>query len=35
MIYYVEDDLNIRELVVYTLNQMNLPARGFESAVPF
>ena len=29
MIYYVEDDDNIRELVVYTLTQMQLPCRGF------
>ena len=29
MIYYVEDDDNIRELVVYTLTQMNLPCKGF------
>ena len=29
MIYYVEDDDNIRELVVYTLAQMQLPCRGF------
>jgi DNA-binding response OmpR family regulator len=27
MIYYVEDDANIRELVVYTLNQTGLAAR--------
>jgi len=32
MIYLVEDDDNIRELVVYTLNQTGLPAKGF--AVP-
>ena len=30
MIYYVEDDDNIRELVVYTLNQVGLEARGFS-----
>ena len=29
MIYLVEDDDNIRELVVYTLNQMKLPTKGF------
>ncbi|MCD8384382.1 MAG: response regulator transcription factor [Clostridiales bacterium] len=29
MIYLVEDDGNIRELVVYTLNQTGLEARGF------
>lgn len=35
MIYYVEDDENIRELVVYTLAQMGMPARGFGSADAF
>lgn len=30
MIYLVEDDNNIRELVVYTLNEMNMPTKGFE-----
>jgi two-component system alkaline phosphatase synthesis response regulator PhoP len=35
MIYYVEDDENIRELVVYTLSQMGLPARGFSDATIF
>ena len=30
MIYLVEDDTNIRELVTYTLNSMGLPARGFD-----
>ncbi|MCD7880477.1 MAG: response regulator transcription factor [Clostridiales bacterium] len=29
MIYLVEDDSNIRELVVYTLNQTGLEAKGF------
>ncbi len=29
MIYLVEDDGNIRELVVYTLNQTGLEAKGF------
>lgn len=29
MIYLVEDDSNIRELVVYTLNRSQLEARGF------
>lgn len=28
MIYYVEDDENIRELVVYTLTQMGMPTEG-------
>lgn len=35
MIYYVEDDSNIRELVVYTLTQMGLPARGFLDSESF
>ena len=35
MIYYVEDDANIRELVVYTLNQTGLVAKGFSSASAF
>lgn len=35
MIYYVEDDGNIRELVVYTLGQMGLPTRGFADAEAF
>lgn len=35
MIYYVEDEENIRELVVYTLNQMSLPARGFSDCTAF
>lgn len=30
MIYLVEDDENIRELVIYTLNQSGLEAEGFE-----
>lgn len=29
MIYLVEDDENIRELVVYTLNRSGIPAKGF------
>ena len=29
MIYLVEDDSNIRELVVYTLNSMGMPCEGF------
>lgn len=29
MIYYVEDDDSIRELVVYTLNQMGMETQGF------
>ena len=35
MIYLVEDDENIRELVVYTLNTSNMEAIGFEKAAPF
>ncbi len=35
MIYYVEDDDNIRELVVYALQQMGLPCQGFPSGVEF
>ena len=35
MIYYVEDDDSIRELVVYTLTQMGMPAQGFVCAEPF
>ena len=35
MIYYVEDDNNIRDLVVYTLRQTGLEARGFSTAGAF
>ncbi|MDD6883842.1 MAG: response regulator transcription factor [Eubacteriales bacterium] len=35
MIYYVEDDDNIRELVVYTLTQVGLPAQGFSESQSF
>ena len=35
MIYYVEDDTNIRDLVVYTLNQSGFEAQGFENAEEF
>ncbi len=35
MIYYVEDDENIRELVVYTLTQMGIPAEGFADGAAF
>lgn len=35
MIYLVEDDDNIRELVVYTLNTSGLSAVGFSDSVPF
>ena len=29
MIYFVEDDASIRELVLYTLNNAGLQAEGF------
>ena len=35
MIYYLEDDTNIRELVVYTLNQSGFPAQGFADVPSF
>lgn len=35
MICYIEDDTNIRDLVVYTLNHSNLPAIGFSEANSF
>ena len=35
MIYLVEDDDNIRELVVYTLNTSGLSAVGYSDSVPF
>ena len=35
MIYCVEDDGNIRELVVYTLNTAGMEARGFEDGKSF
>lgn len=35
MIYYVEDDESIRELVVYTLRQMGMEIRGFCDATAF
>lgn len=35
MIYYVEDDTNIRELVVYSLNHSDLVAQGFTNATAF
>ena len=35
MIFYVEDDDSIRELVVYTLGQMGMPIQGFPCADPF
>lgn len=35
MIYYVEDDDSIRELVVYTLSQMGMETQGFASGEEF
>ncbi len=35
MIYYVEDDESIRELVVYTLNQMGMEICGFSEPNAF
>lgn len=35
MIYFVEDDSNIRDLVVYTLETTGFPARGFENGKKF
>lgn len=35
MIYLLEDDDNIRELVIYTLNSQNLQAAGFARPSPF
>ena len=35
MIFCVEDDSNIRELVVYTLNTTGMQARGFEDGKSF
>ncbi|MGI6664151.1 MAG: response regulator transcription factor [Christensenellaceae bacterium] len=35
MIYYVEDDTNIRDLVVYTLRQSGYDACGFSEAATF
>lgn len=35
MIYLVEDEMNIRDLVIYTFNSTGLEARGFEKASDF
>ena len=35
MIYYVEDDINIRELALYALRQSGLEAQGFPDAGAF
>ena len=35
MIYLLEDDDNIRELVIYTLNSQGLEAEGFSKPADF
>ena len=35
MIYLVEDDNSIRELVIYTLQSTGFPAKGFSCAKEF
>lgn len=35
MIYLVEDDSSIRELVIYALNSTGLEAKGFENLQNF
>lgn len=35
MVYYVEDDKNIRDLTIYALTQAGIDARGFGSDVEF
>ena len=35
MIYFVEDDASIRELVLYTLNNAGFQAEGFERPSAF
>lgn len=35
MIYYVEDDVNIRELTIYALKQAGFEVRGFAHATEF
>ncbi|MDO4502965.1 MAG: response regulator transcription factor [Coriobacteriia bacterium] len=35
MIYYVEDDTNVRDLALYALKHAGLETRGFDSAEPF
>ncbi|MDD3362462.1 MAG: response regulator transcription factor [Hespellia sp.] len=35
MIYCVEDDMNIRELVIYTLNSTGMDAKGFDESSAF
>ena len=35
MIYCVEDDQSIRDLMLYTLNTAGFSANGFSDSVPF
>ncbi len=35
MIYYVEDDVNIRDLAIYALKQAGFEAQGFPEADEF
>ena len=35
MIYFIEDDDSIRELVIYTLNSVGFEARGFAKPSDF
>ena len=35
MIYFVEDDASIRELITYTLNNTGLPAEGYDRPSAF
>ena len=35
MIYLLEDDDSIRDLVIYTLNSQGMEARGFERPSAF
>lgn len=35
MIFYVEDDNSIREIVLYTLSSMGFEAKGFEDGQSF
>ncbi len=35
MVYYVEDDKNIRDLTIYALTQAGIEARGFDNDVEF
>lgn len=35
MIYYVEDDASIRNLVIYTLTMTGFQAKGYERSAPF